>query len=50
MFMKLGVNLPMMIKLAEARASQDLDSLAASASDAGRRYIAVASEILNGVA
>ena len=45
-----GVNLPMMIKLAEARASQDLDSLAASASDAGRRYIAVASEILNGVA
>lgn len=44
-----GVNLPMMIKLAEARSSQTLDALAGSASDAGRRYIAVASEILDGV-
>lgn len=43
-----GVNLPMLIKLSEARRNQDLDSAAAAAQEAGRRYIAVASQVLEG--
>ncbi len=43
-----GVNLPMLIKLAEARESHDLGSAAQKAKDAGQRYIAIASQILAG--
>ena len=43
-----GANLPMLIKLAEARNRLTLDELAASAAEAGRRYIAIASDILDG--
>ncbi len=42
-----GANLPMMIKLAEARADSTLKDLAEAAAEAGRRYIAVASTILD---
>jgi len=41
-----GVNLPMLIKLAEARRTANLDEAALKAKDAGQRYIAIASEIL----
>jgi len=44
-----GVNLPMMIKLAEARQSASLDEAAEKAKEAGQRYIAIASKILAGV-
>tara|TARA_R110002072_G_scaffold4179_1_gene29670 strand:+ start:1806 stop:2213 length:408 start_codon:yes stop_codon:yes gene_type:complete len=43
-----GVNLPMMIKLAEARDTLALHELAQTAADAGRRYIAVASDVIDG--
>ena len=43
-----GVNLPMLIKLAEARQSATLIEAAKTAKDAGQRYIAIASEILAG--
>ena len=43
-----GVNLPMLIKLAEARQNAVLIDAAKTAKDAGRRYIAIASEILAG--
>ncbi len=43
-----GVNLPMLIKLAEARRKMDLDEAAVTARDAGKRYIAIASKILSG--
>ena len=43
-----GVNLPMLIKLAEARSRADLDSLARMGEDAGKRYIAIASDVLEG--
>lgn len=45
-----GANLPMLIKLAEARTRLSVPELAASACDAGKRYIAVASRILDGAA
>ncbi|MCW5725576.1 MAG: PTS sugar transporter subunit IIA [Maricaulaceae bacterium] len=45
-----GINLPMLIKLAEARGRLNLDDLAEAAAQAGRRYIAVASTILDGAA
>ena len=41
-----GANLPMLIKLAEARSRLTLEELAASAAEAGKRYIAIASDIL----
>ncbi len=41
-----GVNLPMLIKLASARASEDLPNAVAQAQDAGRKYINVASALL----
>ena len=44
-----GINLPMLIKLAEARSKADLDSLARMGVDAGKRYIAIASSVLEGV-
>jgi PTS system mannose-specific IIA component len=43
-----GVNLPMLIKLAEARRTSSLVEAARTAKDAGRRYIAIASEVLAG--
>lgn len=43
-----GVNLPMLIKLASCRDSDDLAGAVASAQEAGRKYINVASTLLNG--
>lgn len=43
-----GVNLPMLIKLSEARANATLSEAADKAQDAGRRYIAIASKVLAG--
>ena len=43
-----GVNLPMLIKLAEARQTVSLSEAAEKAKEAGQRYIAIASEILAG--
>ena len=41
-------NLPMLIKVAEARDTSDLMATAVKGKDAGKRYIAIASEILAG--
>ncbi|CDK99001.1 conserved protein of unknown function, containing Phosphotransferase system, fructose subfamily IIA component domain [Magnetospirillum gryphiswaldense MSR-1 v2] len=41
-----GVNLPMLIKLASVRHSEPLAESVASAQDAGRKYINVASKLL----
>ncbi len=41
-----GVNLPMLIKLASVRASKPLAEVVASAQEAGRKYINVASKLL----
>lgn len=41
-----GVNLPMLIKLASVRGSEDLPNAVAQAQDAGRKYINVASALL----
>jgi PTS system mannose-specific IIA component len=43
-----GVNLPMLIKLAEARETSTLAEASVKAKDAGQRYIAIASKILAG--
>jgi PTS system mannose-specific IIA component len=43
-----GVNLPMLIKLAEARKDTSLSDAAQKAKEAGQRYIAIASQILAG--
>ena len=43
-----GVNLPMLIKLAEGRRNASLSEAAEKAKSAGQRYIAIASEILAG--
>ncbi len=43
-----GVNLPMLIKLAGIRAENDMDRSLAEASEAGRKYINVASRVLSG--
>jgi PTS system mannose-specific IIA component len=43
-----GVNLPMLIKLATVRASESLPRAVASAQEAGRKYINVASHLLAG--
>jgi mannose PTS system EIIA component len=43
-----GVNLPMLIKLASVRAEKSLAEAIADAQDAGRKYINVASQVLNG--
>ncbi|MBL4747923.1 MAG: PTS sugar transporter subunit IIA [Magnetovibrio sp.] len=42
-----GANLPMLIKLASVRSAGDLNSAAVQAKDAGRKYINIASELLN---
>lgn len=41
-----GVNLPMLIKLAEVRTGLGLGEAAQAASDAGRKYISIASQLL----
>jgi PTS system mannose-specific IIA component len=43
-----GVNLPMLIKLASVRGSENLQSAVAMAQEAGRKYINVASALLAG--
>lgn len=43
-----GVNLPMLIKLAEARETTSLAEASEKAKTAGQRYIAIASKILAG--
>ncbi len=43
-----GVNLPMLIKLASVRQNFDLANAVDCAQDAGRKYINVASRLLNG--
>lgn len=42
-----GVNLPMLIKLASVRKTQNLGDAVESAQEAGRKYISVASRLLN---
>lgn len=42
-----GVNLPMLVKLASIRADIPLDKAVIHASEAGRKYISVASQILD---
>lgn len=41
-----GVNLPMLIKLASVRGTATLENAAEQASDAGRKYISIASHLL----
>lgn len=43
-----GVNLPMLIKLAGVRGESDMDKALNEASEAGRKYINVASRVLSG--
>jgi PTS system mannose-specific IIA component len=45
-----GVNLPMLIRLASARRSLSVAEAVEAAQEAGRKYISVASRILDGVA
>jgi PTS system mannose-specific IIA component len=44
-----GVNLPMLVKLAKVRGQQNLASAVTCAQEAGRKYIACASQVLQGV-
>ena len=44
-----GVNLPMLVKLAKVRGQQNLASAVTCAQEAGRKYIACASQVLHGV-
>lgn len=43
-----GINLPMLVKLAKARAECPLVDAVAAAQDAGRKYITIASRVLAG--
>jgi len=43
-----GVNLPMLIKLAGIRMEDNMEKALQEASDAGRKYINVASRVLSG--
>lgn len=43
-----GMNLPMLIKLASVRAENDLQKAVACAQESGRKYINVASQLLDG--
>ncbi|MFN0262320.1 PTS sugar transporter subunit IIA [Tepidamorphus sp. 3E244] len=43
-----GVNLPMLVKLVSVRSDMNLNDAVRAASEAGRKYISVASEILSG--
>ncbi len=42
-----GINLPMLIKLASVRNDKPIDEAIKSAQDAGRKYINIASQLLN---
>ncbi|MFO1126217.1 MAG: PTS sugar transporter subunit IIA [Methylocystis sp.] len=42
-----GVNLPMLIKLASVRDTQPLEHAVLQAQDAGRKYVYIASKVLN---
>ena len=44
-----GVNLPMLVKLAKVRSKQPLADAVNCAEEAGRKYIAAASHVLNGL-
>jgi PTS system mannose-specific IIA component len=44
-----GVNLPMLVKLAKVRSSKCLEEAVDCAQNAGRKYIAAASHVLQGV-
>jgi len=43
-----GVNLPMLIKLASVRGDDDMERAVADAQESGRKYINVASQLLQG--
>lgn len=43
-----GVNLPMLIKLTSIRETNDMETVLAAAQESGRKYINVASALLNG--
>ncbi len=43
-----GVNLPMLIKLASVRNDDNIEAALKEAQDSGRKYINVASQVLNG--
>ena len=43
-----GLNLPMLVKLARVRKDSNLHKAAAAAQDAGRKYINIASQVLQG--
>ena len=43
-----GVNLPMLIKLSGVRTTDEMPAALREAQDAGRKYINVASQVLNG--
>ena len=43
-----GVNLPMLIKLASVRMDDDMDNALEKAVESGKRYINIASQVLNG--
>jgi mannose PTS system EIIA component len=43
-----GINLPMLIKLAEVRDECPLEQAVAAAQEAGRKYVTIASRVLNG--
>lgn len=42
-----GINLPMLIKLASVRDTQPLEQAVLQAQDAGRKYVYIASKVLN---
>ena len=42
-----GLNLPMLIKLAQARAETELPALVEAAQESGRKYISIASALLD---
>src|SRR2546429_8031385 len=43
-----GINLPMLVKLAEVRDECPLQEAVAAAQEAGRKYVTIASRVLNG--
>lgn len=43
-----GVNMPMLVKLASVRGEKTISQAIDAAKDAGRKYISVASQVLNG--
>jgi mannose PTS system EIIA component len=43
-----GINLPMLVKLAKVRAECPLAEAVAAAQEAGRKYVTIASRVLNG--